>query len=165
MRYTLFLYKPVALFLLSLLCQLSSLAQLQEMETSKAEWITVGEVKWLSNTKASLKYLDAGGDKTYLLYLQDDEKLKNNRDMTVYQYFSIRFSGKDNTIEKLYELLLAFFEDENRKNKTYEKTFLLGNDMVLVRHFPKITTHAIVLATKENHITLTKKEIKKLFGR
>lgn len=149
---------------LALLFHFSAYAQLEEIESSKSSWVTVGEVKWLSNVKASLKYIP-GIDKTYLLYLQDDEKLKNNRDMTVYQYFSVRFSGKDNTAEKLYELLISFFDEENKKNKSYEKTFRLGTEMMLVRHFPKLTTHAIVLATKQNHITLTKKEINKLFDK
>lgn len=158
-------YKRITLFVLVVFCQLSSMAQLQEVETSKTNWITIGELKWLSNTKASLKYSANGNDTSYLLYLQDEVKLKNNNDRTIYQYFTIRFSGKDNTLDKLYDLLISFFEKENWKNKQYEKTFRLGSEMVLVQRFPKVTTKAIVLATKNNSIVFTDKELKKLFDR
>lgn len=157
--------RSTTLFALAFFCQLSSMAQLQEVETSKANWITVGELKWLSNTKASLKYSANGNDTTYLLYLQDAVKLKNNNDRTIYQYFTIRFSGEDNTLGKLYDLLISFFDNENWKNKQYEKTFRLGSEMVLVQRFPKVTAKAIVLATKNNSIVFTEKELKKLFDR
>lgn len=72
-----------------------------------------------------------------MLYLQDDVKLKNSRDMTVYNYFSLNFDGAGNTLNKLYDLLISFFLDENRKYKSYEKSFRLCKDMVWVRHFNK----------------------------
>ena len=158
-------YKCMNLLILVVLFQLSSKSQLQEVETSKTTWITVGELKWLSNTKANLKYSTNGNDTTYLLYLQDAVKLKNNNDRTIYQYFTIRFSGEVNTLVKLYDLLLSFFDKENWNNKQYEKTFRLGSEMVLVQRFPKVTTKAIVLATKNNSIVFTEKELKKLFDR
>lgn len=110
-------YKCMNLLILVVLFQLSSKSQLQEVETSKTTWITVGELKWLSNTKANLKYSTNGNDTTYLLYLQDAVKLKNNNDRTIYQYFTIRFSGEVNTLVKLYDLLLSFFDKENWNNK------------------------------------------------
>ncbi|HQW83459.1 MAG TPA: hypothetical protein PK987_03310 [Ferruginibacter sp.] len=151
--------------ILVIICYKSSFAQLQEIEASKPNWVTVGELKWMSNIKASLKYFVNGNDTTCLLYLQDIVKLKNNNDMTVYQYFSIRFSGVDNTMGKLYDLLISFFDQQNKKNKQYEKRFRLGDEMVLVRHFQKITSKAIVLATSKNSIVLSKNEVDKLFGR
>jgi len=138
---------------------------MQELETSKTNWTTVGEIKWLANTKASLKYFVSKTDTTYLLYMQDEEKLKNNRDMTVTKHFSIRFNGIGNTTGNLYNLLTSFFADENRKNKKLEKIFTLGNEMVHVQHYPKLTGHAIMFSTKENHIVFTQKELKKLFGK
>ena len=158
-------HKITSFFLVAVFCQLTSRAQLQEVESSKANWVIVGELKWLSNTKASLKYSVNGNDTTYLLYLKDEVKLKNNHNRTIYQYFSIRFSGEDNTVGKLFDLLISFFDKENWSNKQYEKTFRLGNDMVLVQRFPKITTKAIVLATSQNSIVFTQKELKKLFGK
>lgn len=158
-------FKITCQLLFCILCSLVSFAQLQEVAASKTNWTTVGEIKWLSNTKASLKYFVSGNDTTYLLYLQDEEKLKNNRDMTVRKYFSIRFSGADNTAGKLYDLLTSFFSGENRKEKKLEKIIRLGNDMVHIQHYPKLTGAAIMFSTKENHIVFTEKELKKLFGR
>ena len=140
-------------------------AQLQEIEPAKSNWITVGELKWLANTKASLRYFVSRNDTTYLLYLQDDEKLKNSRDMTVRKYFSVQFSGVDNTAEKLYDLLTSFFNGENSKDKKAEKIFRLGSEMIHVQHYPKLLGSAIMFSTKENHIVFTEKELRKLFGR
>ena len=159
----LLIFLTLLLTLLTLLTPMKGKAQLQELEPSKLSWTTVGEVKGLSHTKASLKYLVAGADTTYLLTLQDEQKLKNSRDMTVRKYFSIQFSGQDNTCERLYALLSSFFTKENSRNKSYEKTFRLGNEMILVRHHSTLTAAAIVLATTKNHIVLTKKEVDKLF--
>ena len=142
-----------------------SLAQLQEIETTKTNWTTVGEIKWLANTKASLKYFVSSNDTTYLLYMQDEQKLKNSRDMTVTKHFSIRFNAVDNTAGKLYDLLTSFFTAENRKNKKQEKIFRLGNEMLHVQHYPKLTAAAIMFSTKENHIVFTERELKKLFDR
>ncbi len=157
--------KKIFILLVAIISSHGANAQLQEMEPSKAQWVTVGEIKWLANTKASLKYLVTAKDTVYLLRLQDDQKLKNNRDMTVNQYFSINFKGTDNTLNKLYDLLVSFFNNENRNNKQYEKTFRLGNEALIVRHFPKLTARAIVMATTKNSIVLTEKEVKKLFNR
>ena len=158
-------FKFSFLLLLFFLISLSGFAQLQEIESPKTNWTTVGELKWLANTKASLKYFVSGNDTSYLLYLQDDEKLKNSRDMTVRKYFSIRFSGIDDTLGKLYDLLMSFFNGENRQNKNLEKIFRLGNEMVHIQHYPKLMGSAIMLSTKENHIIFTQKELTKLFGR
>ncbi|GAA4457247.1 hypothetical protein GCM10023189_27670 [Nibrella saemangeumensis] len=159
------IYKTSSQLLVGCLLSLSSFGQLHEIEASKTNWTTVGEIKWLANTKASLKYFVSKTDTTYHLYLQDDQKLKNSSDMTVYKHFSIFFSGIDNTIGNLYDLLNTFFTAENRKNKELEKIFKLGNEMVHVQHYPKLTAPAIMVSTKENHIVLTQKEIKKLFNR
>ena len=157
--------KKIFIFLVTIIAGADANAQLQEMEPSKAQWVTVGEIKWLANTKASLKYLVNTRDTVYLLRLQDEQKLKNNRDMTVNQYFSIDFKETGNTLNKFYDLLISFFNHENKNNKQYEKTFRLGNEALIVRHFPKLTARAIVMATTKNSIVLTEKEVKKLFNR
>ena len=159
------MYKSAGLLLSSLLCSLLSSGQLQEVEMTKADWITAGEVKWLGKTKASLKYSMRKDDTTYLLHMQDEEKLKNNRDMTVVKYFSIRFSGQDNTAGKLYELFISFFTPENRRKKEFQKVLKLGDEMLHIQHYGKLTGPAIMVSTKENHIILTQKEINKLFGK
>lgn len=159
------IFKGTILLLLGVLYSNHSSAQLQEVEPSNIQWTTVGQLKWLSNTKASLKYYINREDTTYLLYLQDEQKLKDNNDMAVRKYFSIRFRGVDNTAGKLYDLLVSFFSEENRQNKKLEKIVRLGEEMVHIQHYPKLTTKAIMFSTKENHIVFTEKELKKLFNR
>ncbi|MEO6720058.1 MAG: hypothetical protein ABIN67_06815 [Ferruginibacter sp.] len=165
MKNTTAIFKVISLVLFAILFSLVSFGQLQEVETTTTNWTTVGELKWLANTKASLKYFVNKTDTTYLLYMQDEEKLKNSRDMTVTKYFSIRFSGIDNTAENLYDLLTSFFTAENRKNKGLEKIFKLGNELVHVQHYRKLTGSAIMFSTKENHILFTQRELNKLFNR
>ncbi|MEO5946272.1 MAG: hypothetical protein ABIP79_05610 [Chitinophagaceae bacterium] len=165
MKYQLSFNKSLVALLMGIFSCVNLQAQLQEMEATKTSWTTLGEIKWLANTKASLKYFVSSNDTTYLLYLQDEEKLKNSRDMTVRKYFSIRFSGIDNTTGKLYDLLTSFFSGENRNDKKLEKIFKLGNEMVHIQHYPKMMGAAIMLSTKENHIVFSEKELKKLFGR
>ncbi len=158
-------YRALFTLLLSVVCSIHSLAQLQEFDPSKTEWTTVGEIKWLANTKASLKYFLGKTDTTYLLSMQDEQKLKNSRGMNVVQNFSISFNGIDNTTGKLYDALISFFKPENRKDKKLEKIFRLGNERVHVQHYPKLLSAAIMLSTSKNHIVFTEKELKKLFNR
>ncbi|MES2645776.1 MAG: hypothetical protein V4717_02785 [Bacteroidota bacterium] len=165
MRNTNTIYKVSIHLLLATLSNLISFGQLKELETSKINWITVGEIKWLKNTKASLKYFENNKDTTYLLYLQDDQKLQNTSGMAVTKYFSIRYSEIDNTTGNLYDLLSSFFNDENRKNRKLEKIFTLGNEMIHIQHYPKLSGPAIMFSTKENHIVFTQKELNKLFNR
>ncbi len=153
------------MLLLTIVCSISSAAQLAEVEVSKMNWTTVGEIKWLANTKASLKYFVVKSDTTYLLSMQEEQKLKNSRDMNVVQNFSISFNGIDNPAGKLYDALVSFFTPENRKDKKLEKIFRLGSERVHVQHYPKLLGAAIMFSTSKNHIIFSEKELKKLFNR
>ncbi|HOZ84773.1 MAG TPA: hypothetical protein PK191_04740 [Niabella sp.] len=139
--------------------------QIQELSASKTVWITIGQLKWLANTKASLKYASNGKDTVYLMQLQDDTKLKDSRDRVVTKSFGISFKEAGQTLNQLYNMLQAFFEDANKRNKNYERSFRLGNDLVLVRHYMFIPTHTIIFVSKDSHIIFSEREIRKLFGR
>jgi hypothetical protein len=153
------------ILLLSFLMSLfyNGIAQIQEIEV-KTQWITIGELKWLSTIKAQLQYTTVGKDTTYLLYLKDEQTLKNSRDMSVIRHFSIRFNSQGNTLNELKRLLFSFFENENAKNKEYDKTFRLGETMVNVQHYRKLTGKTIMFYTKDGYILFTKRELAKLFG-
>lgn len=151
--------------LFGILFSLTSFGQLRELEATKTNWTTVGELKWLANTKASLTYFVSQTDTTYRLSLQDEQKLKSSTGRTVTNYFSIHFSGRDNTLGSLYTLLTSFFTEENRNNKQLEKIVKLGSEMVHVQHYRSLTGHTIMFSTKENHILLTERELNKLFNR
>lgn len=139
-------------------------AQIEEV-TTKTEWITLGELKWMGIIKAQLQYGNSEKDTTYLLYLKDEQTLKNSRDMSVHRHFSIRFANDGNTLSELKRLLFSFFESENAKNKDYVKTFRLGSTIVNVQHYRKLTSHTIMFYTKEGYILFTKRELGKLFGK
>jgi hypothetical protein len=136
-------------------------AQLQEADISAPEWKVIGELRWINTVKAKLQYIAHGHDTTYRLYLQDEPTLKNNRDLPVHQYFSILFESEGNSLTMLQQLLLSFFDSDNGRNK---KTFRLGNTLVSVQHAGKITSKAILLATQDGAIYLSKSEVKKLLS-
>jgi len=144
----------VAFFILA---AISTDAQLKEFK-STGDWQLIGQVKYAGTPKASLKYLVTGGDTTYLLTMRDDRyELK--------EFFSITFQNINGTFQQFSEILFSFFEKEHRKDKSYERTFSLGNTMVHVQHYKKLTGASIMLTTKEGYILLTKGELERLFGK
>lgn len=128
----------------------------------KADWKPVGKLKSLGSTIASMEYNVSGRDTIYLLFMKDFTKRGENAES---QFFSIKFNGVENTVEKFYQLLKSFFLDENRKNKNYTQSFRLGDQMVYLQHYLLVTGKGVKLSTKEGYINLSKGDIDKLFGR
>lgn len=152
--------KPIFIFLFSILCFQISDAQITM--TEKADWKTVGKMKSLGSTMASLEYRVSGRDTIYLLFMKDFTKRGEKAEP---QFFSLTFNGMDNTLEKFYQLLKSFFLDENRKKGNYTQSFRLGEQMVYLQHSILITGKGVRLSTKEGYINLTKGDIEKLFNR
>lgn len=128
----------------------------------KVEWKTIGKLKPLGSTKATLEYNASGRDTTYLLFMKDFTKRGENAES---KFFSIKFKGIDNTFEKLYALLKSFFLDENRKNNQYSQSFRLGSQMVYLQHYLLVTGKGVKLSTNDGYITLSEGDIDKLFGK
>lgn len=128
----------------------------------KADWKLVGKLKSLGSTIASLEYRESGRDTTYLLLMRDFTRRGDNAEL---QFFTIKFNGVDNTLETFYQLLKSFFLEENRKNKNYNQTFRLGDQMVYLQHNLLITGKGVMLSTKEGYINLSKGDIEKLFNK
>ena len=148
--------KLILLFAFAVVSQYA-FAQLKE-HTVSDDWQTLGEVKYVGAPKARITFLPGKSDTTYLLLMRDHRyELKD--------YFSVRFSGKDNTLENLYNILISFFTKENRKNKKYEKLFTLGSDRVFVQHYKQLTSHQIIISTHDGHILLGEGEVKRLFNK
>lgn len=144
------------------LCVLSfQIAGAQITMAEKADWKSIGKLRTLGSTKASLEYSLSGRDTVYLLFMKDFTKRGEKAES---QFFSIRFNGVGNTFEKLYELLKSFFLDENRKN-SYTQTFRLGSQMVNLQHFLLVTGKGVKLSTKDGYINLSEGDIDKLFGK
>lgn len=132
-------------------------AQIEQLE--KRDWTVVGELKSLGVTKARMQFLPHGSDTTYMLFMKD---MKNPK---VVNYFSVSFRNINNTYGQLFDLMKTFFTEENRRNKKYEQTFRLGTTYVHIQHKPLITSHGIMLTTKEGFIYLSERDIEKLFGK
>jgi hypothetical protein len=144
------------LFLLALMFTTATHAQLTEKET--AGWNPIGKLKFGGITKASLEYQNNGRDTTLLLFVKDfREQPKNN-------YFSIQFKNTDGTFSKLYAILKSFFLEENKKNKSYSRTFQLGNTTVNVSHKILITGRGIMFYTKDGYANWSERDVDKLFG-
>jgi len=152
----------IKLFFCVLLSISFYIAGAQITMTEKADWKPIGKLKPLGTTKASLEYRVSGRDTIYLLFMKDFTKRGENAES---QFFSIKFSGVDNTFEKLYGLLKSFFEDENRKDRNYTKSFRLGDQMVYLQHYLLVTGKGVKLSTKEGYINLSEGDIDKLFGK
>ena len=136
---------------------LSGFGQLQE--ATPAEWTSIGKLKFGGITKAKLEYKTNGRDTVYLLFVKDvREHPKDN-------YFSISFRNIDGTYEKLYEILKSFFSGENKKNKKYSRTFMLGDKAVNIQHHLLITGRGIMFHTEDGYTYWSEKDVDKLFGK
>ena len=62
-------------------------------------------------------------------------------------------------------MLVSFFAGENRKDKDYMKTVKPGKMMVNMQHQGLIDSAGIRLTTGDGYITLSKKDIDKLFAK
>jgi hypothetical protein len=146
--------------LTSLLFCIIAVAGHAQIEMAKpAKWSTIGEVKSIGKTLAKLEYRIDSGDTLYFLLMKDFTKQQETN------YFSVNFKGTGNTFSTLYGLLKSFFEDDNRKDKDYMKTFKLGETGVNLQHCTLIARHGVRLTTKEGYINLSEKDIDKLFGK
>jgi hypothetical protein len=137
-----------------------SQAQISEIETKGPDWQTYGQVKYVGPAKASLEYIPNEKDSTFMLLLWDMRpELKN--------YFSITFSSKDNTVEQLYQAMMSVFEKSAEKSRSGPaiRRFQLGNQSISLYKSPTIGATALILSTERGRIELTRREVKKLFGR
>jgi hypothetical protein len=130
----------------------------QLVEKQAGNWQPIGKLKFGGITKASMEYLNTGSDTTYLLFVKDFREQPKDH------YFSIKFKNTGGTYSQLYTILKSFFLPGNKKNKTYVRTFDLGNTVVNVSHKRLITSRGIMFFTKDGYANWSEKDIDKLFG-
>ncbi|RYY70801.1 MAG: hypothetical protein EOO13_05350 [Chitinophagaceae bacterium] len=147
--------KKISLVLLLCCFIYSSIAQLQEMETTG--WSLVGQVKRVGTTIAKMEYKVFASDTAYHLLMKD---FKQQPEIN---YFSLSFRSTDQAFGRFYNLLKSFFLPENKK-KDYMKTFRLGTEGVNLQHTTVIGSKAVRLTTTEGYINLSEKDIDKIFG-
>ncbi|MEP7373941.1 MAG: hypothetical protein ABI675_11165 [Chitinophagaceae bacterium] len=131
--------------------------QIEEKE--RADWQTIGRLKFGGITKAKMEFTASGTDTTYMLFIKDV------RDKPENHYFSITFKNVDGTYEKFYTILKSFFLAENKKNRRYSRTFRLGDGSVNVQHHQLITSRGIMFSTNDGYTYWSEKDIDKLFGK
>jgi predicted peroxiredoxin len=141
------------LLLASIICQAQ--IELRKPEQKKV----VGQIKMMGTTEQSLSYVVIDEDTVYYFLFRNQEYKH------LIDYSSVEFSGQDNTLEKLYKILLSVFSDENIKNKEYKVNFKLGNTEVIVSSWRMMGITAAMFFTNDGYCYLTEKQIKKLFGR
>jgi hypothetical protein len=146
------IFTPLLLLIVSV-----AVAQIEEQQAR--EWKTIGELKTLGLTKARMQFTVSGSDTSFMLFMKDFTKQPENN------YFSIVFNSTGDTFSKCYTLLISFFDDENRKDKDYMKTVKLGKTMLNIQHQGLIGSAGIRLTTNDGYITLSKKDVDKLFGK
>lgn len=155
---TKFIYRSILAILLFGGHPPTSVGQLTHLETSGNSWQPYGQVKFLGPAKASLEYIAGSSDTTFLLMMYDMRTELN-------QYFSLKFSSRDNTLGKLYDTLMAVFDKTKDKHPNGLSIFLLNNEKVSVYRSTTIGARALILSTDKGKIELTKSELRKLFNR
>ena len=83
------------------------------------------------------------------------------------EYATIFFKADGNAKDDFYLIISTVFSDENKRNKQYEVTFKLGNELVQVKNFrfTGITYAMIVFNGKSQTIPLLKSVVNKTFGK
>lgn len=112
--------------------------------------------------RADLSYIAHGKDTTYFITFRNAEYT------TLSDYKTVEFSGEGNTLSSLYDILMSFFSDQNRKNKEYEVPFMLGDNQMLCKNFRMLgcTSVTFCKVTKPSGFCyLTEGQVKKLFNR
>ncbi len=141
-----------------LICIVTTTVHAQLTEKEPGKWNLIGKLKFGGITKASLEYQNVGQDTIYLLFIKDFREQPKDH------YFSITFKNTDGTFSKLYTILKSFFLDENKKNKQYSRTFVLGNTSVNVSYKIMLTGRGIMFYTKDGYINWDERDVDKLFG-
>jgi len=150
--------KTISLIAL-LFCSHNMLSQIS-LPAKNNETVTVGKIAPLSSFLAELNYQIVAGDTMYTLVFQDARYTK------ITSYESITFSGKDSTVEKLYDVFQSFFSDPIKEDKDYKLSFLLGNESITLSNYRAFGGNSIrVIKSNGGNITFSEKQIKKLFNR
>ena len=149
--------KTILFLYIYLFITITTKAQLEERRP--VDWKPIGKLHFGGITKAKMEYTANGTDTTYLLLVKDvREQPKDN-------YFTINFKSSGGTFSKLYTILKSFFLDENKKDKSYSRTFDLGNTGVNVQHHRLLINRGIRFYTKDGYAYWSEKDVDKLFGK
>lgn len=120
---------------------------------------TIGTVKSGGSFLAELFYNVEENDTTYTIMYRN----QSYEQLIDIQSFS--FSSDDNTLEKLYEIIMTVFDKENAKNKEYQLEVNLDNKPLLISNRLSMGFTFVSIREKNGYLVLTKKQVNKLFGK
>lgn len=142
-----------ALFLYSI----SAYSQIEVRE--KAKKTTIGKGK-NGQYEAELYYFVIDSDTTYSIMYQNMEYTR----ITDIQSFT--FKDIDNTREKLFNIMMSVFDDQNIKNKEYSVPIKLGETNITISNYRIMGVSAsMVSVLGKGYFVLPKKQVQKLFGK
>ena len=152
--------KTLNLFLITIFCfiGLKLSAQIQ-IQTSNSE-VIVGKCKNGAYTQAQLSYTIQEDKDTLYAFLFLNAKFSALTD-----YQTIQFSGENNAVSDLYNILKSFFTEENKKNKEYKVEFKLGNTQVIASNVRIMGVTSVMIFTTKGYVYLTEKQVEKVFGK
>ena len=138
---------------------LTSVAGRSQIEIKKKEpKVIMGTIKVVGSIQAQLYYRIVEEDTLYTLLFRNQEYQQ------LVDYSSVTFSAEDNTLKKLYDILKSVFTEENKKNKEYKVKLKLGETEVIISNFRIMGGTSVMFFTSDGYITLTEKQVDKLFG-
>jgi hypothetical protein len=137
-----------------------SFAQIQVSQVhTKAEEHVVGSLKPAGYFHSELTYRIEDKDTIYTLMY------RNAKYSQIRDYKSLKFSGEDNTLNQLYDVIKSVFSDENKKNKDFKVELKLGETQVIISNFKTMGITSAMFFTSDGYFYLTEKQLDKLFGK
>ena len=126
--------------------------------------IRVGESKNGPYSIAKLTYLvdETNKHDTTYTFTFRDSRYKDRM-----EYAAVSFKSEGNAKDDFYSMVKTVFSNNNKRNKQYEVTFKLGDELVQVKNFrfTGITYAMIVFNGKSQTIPLLKSAVNKTFGK
>ena len=144
----------ILVVLLALGFSFEARAQLTETTAARNGWTMIGRVKYAGPDKATLERSVQGGDTVYLLTLYDERPQEK-------KYFSIKFNGGGDALQRLYEVLLSYTEGGKRAGRT----FTLGETKLVVMNGAALGLKTVYIGAKDKRIELRRGELKRLFNK
>ena len=146
--------KPILFIALLLIFPSVLKSQIQKVETPK--YISIG--KWKAGGKLVSEFyysVDEDKDTSYHWMYSDGSYTY------IDSYEWIHFSEDGNTLNELYKILKESFE----KEKGYEVSFKLGNDLVVIKTDKSFGSKFLYVSPPKGFFALTKNGFEKLFGK
>lgn len=135
----------------------STFAQLDEIGTDGKK-IQIGEVRLVGNLYFELYMKIDGKDSVcYLVY-------RNQEYSVLTEYEMIAFSPEDNTIDKLYNLIIKVLTDKAFEDKDHKIKVMLGETECILSRSKSMAKY-VFFWTDDGYFYINERQAKKLFNK